>query len=365
MTNSWLAELSKMLEWLVLVALAAEVWHLHRFRRRCKDLLHQLPVSPLSPEYVAAVRTTGELARWKDTSFRFMVTEENTILSTSPRLLVTYKPLLVQTTRLLSVRARWWWYRKPRGHGEWTSTPVPTSDGEYRIWSRVVAHTRPLVFFPGFGMGVVAYVPYLSQLNRTTHAIEVPNLSNLTWEQTVSIPTRHTLLAAFHTIVPEQAVVVDIMGHSMGTLAASMLANGLPARRMGAMVLFDPFCHPVALLDSTRLVFATRTDTSSVRTALAQHFVSRDLEVQAFARFSRLEDITLWRTDGHYPPILNMWSADDLFLDHTRFRVDGQTHHVVPGKHGSSMGQRHMPLVATFFARERESTAATLLSTLD
>ena len=331
-----------------------EVWHIHRFRTRWENL-RRLPRVPISHAYVSYLEKTGELLRlWRHSeqtkeAFRHWITTTLLapipILSRCPAFLVTYKPLVVQMSRIVLVRAGWYYWA--RG---WTSVSVHTTDGMYRIWSRVVAGTRPIVFFPGVGLGFVPYVSYLSHTGRTVYAIEVPNLSNLSWEQTVSIPRTRTVLQAFHTVVPEE-VVVDIMGHSMGTFGVSLLVNGLPSPRIGAIVLFDPFCHPVHVLQTQRVLFAATQ--TGILSWIAHHMIGRDLEVQAFALFSRPEETTLWRTD--YPPILNMWSGDDMFLDHTLLHVEGQTHHVVPGNHGSSIRLRHFHHVAAFL-EENAST---------
>jgi hypothetical protein len=54
-----------MIKWLVVFMLAAEVWHLLRFRTRCTNL-RKLSSLPVSHAYVSALEKTGELHRfWK------------------------------------------------------------------------------------------------------------------------------------------------------------------------------------------------------------------------------------------------------------------------------------------------------------
>ena len=227
----------------------------------------------------------------------------------------------------------------------------------YRVWSRVVPGTEPLIFFPGVGAGVVPYIWFLAVYDdRTVFAVEVPNMSGHS-TSSCRHATGKSLRELFHSLVLV-GTPVSVVAHSLGTIHAAMIVNALPPHTIDSLVLMDPFCHPIHTSRTLSIVFGAvnaGANVSSMRRYFLRHGVGCDIGIQTFAHGVLSHTIVL-----HQPEkcrsILNIVSAADTILsdsyDETMYAYLRQTHqyvHIVPGEHGSPMRRRHAHLTTDFF----------------
>ena len=133
-------------------------------------------------------------------------------------------------------------YLRGRGFArQWHSTP----DGYYAVWSRHVPKTRPVVLFPGVGLGAVPYVEIAARLGRTVYMIEIPNLGYST-----PLSDRQCTASTLYDVITSHVACPDILAHSMGTVMATMFLNEQRARGVSVtqqqhVVLCDGFTHLV------------------------------------------------------------------------------------------------------------------------
>ena len=234
----------------------------------------------------------------------------------------------------------------------------------YRVWSRVVPGTRPILFFPGVGGGVAPYLWTLLSLgNRTIWAIEVPNMSGIATSSPHA--TTQSLRDVFRSIVAVGAPPVSVVAHSLGTLHVAMLINALPPHTIDTAVLLDPFCHPVHTSLATSLLFRARPQ-ENWRQFFLRHMVGYDVGMQTFFYDTSPHDLLLYQPEKCHA-ILNIVCASDSILSDTYDDVMHEylyrTHQdvkIVPGDHGATVTRKHITLVTAFLAEnvrdQREST---------
>lgn len=128
-----------------------------------------------------------------------------------------------------------------------------TTDGTYVIWSRYVPGSRPVVVFPGMGLGASPYIRVIRAIygnDRTVHMVEVPNLGGVAWTS----PTGGTL-DHLCKIVRPYVVDADIFAHCIGTLHCACVINESDGCKR-TVTLIDPLCLPVPnLLDFISIVY--------------------------------------------------------------------------------------------------------------
>ena len=95
-----------------------------------------------------------------------------------------------------------------------------TKDGYYAVWSKFVEGTRPIVVFPGLGLGAIPYATLATKLNRTVHMVEVPNFGSAT-----PLSPQPFTSETLYDIVSKYARAPDILAHSFGTCVATMFLN--------------------------------------------------------------------------------------------------------------------------------------------
>jgi pimeloyl-ACP methyl ester carboxylesterase len=213
-------------------------------------------------------------------------------------------------------------------------TTVQTVDGVYTIYTRTVTDTEPVVFFPGIGLGCVPYWKLAIDIGCTVHLIEVPNISELL----PLSPTPATVSTLLQVVEPY--LHSTIIAHSLGTYHTSMIVNN-SGDRVKKLVLFDPFCHPVAVVQTLMPLFCRSDDHLAYNSGhngisvswfrwLWMLFIARDLELQMFARHTPMEDLILL-SDRPGLSILTVLSQQDCYLPYKAL-LDG-----IQGQPGQSI----------------------------
>lgn len=260
---------------------------------------------------------------------------------------VTYKPIGLRLLRWLVQSVGGWGLY---AHG-FTRRVLPTG---YRVWSRVVPGTPPILFFPGVGGGIAPYLWLLLSFgHRTIWAIEVPNMSGIATSSPHATP--QSLRDVFRSLVPVGAPPVSVVAHSLGTLHVAMLINILPPHTIDTAVLLEPFCHPVHTSRATSLLFPSHSQESWWQ-FFARHLIGYDLGMQTFFYETTPYDLLLYQPEK-CRAILNIVCASDTILsesyDDVLFGYLQQTHQdvqSVPGDHGASIARKHITRVAAFLA---------------
>ena len=105
-----------------------------------------------------------------------------------------------------------------------------TTDGWYSVWTHEVPGTKPIVFFPGFGLGAIPYAKYAKQFKRTVHMIEVPNMGYAT-----PMSDGHATSKSIYELVSIYGIAPDVFAHSMGSSHAAIWLNET-TKRNGALL---------------------------------------------------------------------------------------------------------------------------------
>jgi len=233
------------------------------------------------------------------------------------------------------------------------SVVLSTADGQYRIWSRVVDGSHPLVFLPGVGAGVVPYIRWLDTFHdRSVYAIEVPNVSEMSSKMSYRQAQPASIGLAFHSLGLTPGHIA-LVAHSFGTIHAAMLIQELPVETIEHLVLMEPFCHPVHMSRAASCIYNTGPTETWVDHVL-QSLVGRDLEIQTSSRLFSNDQSILWQPEK-CRSIMNIFCTDDVFLrgiyDDALFSylVDtGQQVRRVRGSHNASLNARHQHLFLDF-----------------
>ena len=228
-----------------------------------------------------------------------------------------------------------------------------TAGGEYSVWTRTVRGTKPIVAFPGFGLGAVPYHRVLASFHRTVHIVEMPNHGY----------SRHTIRARVDTDdiyrVVRQCVgdrPHDILAHSLGSSPAALYVNRqhylhtTPAGQTA--VIFDGLVHLLdatsnvsfafSSLDSFSRISRARTNPPWYPEFLFFHtVVLPDLEVQLYMKRFNTSEGLLWRKD-YRTRVRYVFCEDDILFDVPYIReavrrVEGGEYLFLCGRHGNSM----------------------------
>jgi pimeloyl-ACP methyl ester carboxylesterase len=336
-----------------------------RFRFRLYKFL-RMPRSPtvLPITFMDALTKSGEIRRQyeiykkryllmtMDQFVRHITSYKNDVLAEivgSPKMSVTYKPLAIQLPRRMFVYFGRWALQS-RG---FTSRIQSTVDGEYRIWSRVVEGTHPMVFLPGIGAGVVPYMRWLEAFrDRTVFAIEVPNISEISDKMSYRHASSESMGDVYRSLLLADGHV-SLAAHSLGTIHAAMLVHNLPPNTIESLVLMEPFCHPVHMTRSLSLMYDRPLAETWTKFAI-RHLVGQDIEVQTFTRlFTNYTSMLFQPEKCRF--ILNILSTEDEilksgydnelfeYLDNTRQQI-----RKVSGNHGDAIRRRNVHLVTDF-----------------
>ncbi len=196
-----------------------------------------------------------------------------------------------------------------------------THDGYYSVWTHIVPGTKPILFFPGLGLGAVIYAKFAKSLGRTVHILEVPNIGYST-PLSNSQATHETIYEVVSKHVDDGT---DIFAHSLGSVHAAMYLNRIcnkPVPNHNA-VICDGFVNPCDLLTSHIYSFVGLTEYSIIKKkpkrwlefAIFVYMGASTLEFQSWAkRFHTAYDGTLWKT---YPntKIHYVYSKYDILYD--------------------------------------------------
>ena len=249
-------------------------------------------------------------------------------------------------------------------------TDHPTIDGTYCVWTKRVDGTRPLLVFPGLGLGAIPYASIAASFGRTVHVVEVPNFGPAS-SRSDTHGTSHTLYTVVAAHVPDHTL--DILAHSFGTAVATtylnvvqlLSADALPVQQA---VFCDGFTHSTDFVRSMLYPFVDSSDrgqhvglhVSLLEYRIFLRFAMQKYEFATFAKRSHtLYDGTLWRA---YPTVrmLHVYGTHDMLYDvpYIRSRSSDtemeQFLFVEQGKHGACLfGPRNVVAAIDTWFNER------------
>ena len=204
-----------------------------------------------------------------------------------------------------------------------------TTDGWYSVWTYEVQGTKPIVFFPGFGLGAIPYANYAKKFERTVHMIEVPNMGYAT-----PLSERHATSDTIYEVVSIYGNAHDVFAHSLGGAHAAMWINETTVRNGTTLseqnlVICDGFVNPVDMLRNHMYPFVDFCDFRNMkkksRTKLEFIILIwiavHNLELNSWAkRYQNSYHGAMWR---EYPKanIKFIYSENDILYD-TRYIAD-------------------------------------------
>jgi hypothetical protein len=120
-----------------------------------------------------------------------------------------------------------------------------TADGYYSVYTYDSDNNeRPIVLFPGLGLGAIPYAHIAKRFNRTIYMIEVPNVGYAT-----PLSERHATAETIHEVVSKYTDEFDIVCHSMGSGHAAHLINNMFLKnklyKLKNVIVCDGFVNPV------------------------------------------------------------------------------------------------------------------------
>lgn len=181
-----------------------------------------------------------------------------------------------------------------------------TDDGYYSVYTYTAnTNKRPIVFFPGVGLGAIPYARIAKRLKRTVYMIEVPNLGYAT-----PLSDRHatskTIYDVINNIVREDDF--DIVCHSLGSVHCANLINQMflknELHKVKSAVICDGFVNPVDAITNHIYPFVDYCDYGSMKKKTRNklefyaflYFATHNMEFGTWAkRFHNVYDGVLWR----------------------------------------------------------------------
>jgi pimeloyl-ACP methyl ester carboxylesterase len=210
----------------------------------------------------------------------------------------------------------------------YTSRIHATEIGDYTVWSHIVPESKPIVMFPGFGLGAVPYHGVMTQFGRTVHIIELPNLGHNTPQNAPGYMTGDTIYRVVRNHVGDEPH--DIVAHSLGSPQAAHYINYQHTTHTTppdqTAVICDGFVCPVDGYISHIYPFV---DYPMYREMMRHRekpfswfefsnflrFASHDLNLQVFAkRFHNFYEGVLWR-DDYETTIRYVFGERDMLYD--------------------------------------------------
>jgi hypothetical protein len=231
-----------------------------------------------------------------------------------------YHPLLFEITMKLVRQVGNRYMRYCLGYTrEWHNT----EDGWYSVWTHHVQNTKPLVFFPGFGLGAIPYAKYAKKFKRTVHIIEVPNMGYAT-----PLSENHATSKTIYDVVSKYGIAPDIFAHSMGTSHTAIWLNETTKRNglritEHSVVICDGWvnttdmlrCHMYPFVDYCDYPFLDNKKMSNIEFNIFLWSSLHSLELTAWLkRYHNVYDSSLWR---EYPKsnIKYVYSENDILYD--------------------------------------------------
>jgi len=203
-----------------------------------------------------------------------------------------------------------------------------TDDGYYSVYKYEINNgERPIIFFPGFGLGAIPYAKIAKRLNRTIYMIEVPNMGYAT-----PLSERHATSNTIYEVVSnclekEKENEFDVIGHSFGSAQTANLINSLFLKnelaRVKSAVICDGFVNPMDAMTNNLYPFVDYCDYSAMtKKARNQwefyaflYFATHNIEFGSWAkRFHNFYDEGLWR-EYHGVNIHYIYGEKDFLYD--------------------------------------------------
>jgi hypothetical protein len=219
-----------------------------------------------------------------------------------------------------------------------------TADGWYSVWTHEVPGTKPIVFFPGFGLGAIPYAKYAKKFKRTVHMIEVPNMGYAT-----PISDGHATSTTIYDVVSKYGTAPDVFAHSVGSSHAAIWLNET-AKRDGVLlpkhnvVICDGWVNATDFLRGHMYPFVDYGDYSRLDNKQMSYIEFciflwsslHNLELTTWLkRYHNVYDSCLWR---NYPKanIKYVYSENDILYD-SKYIVDNCSNSscIGSGGHGS------------------------------
>ena len=198
-----------------------------------------------------------------------------------------------------------------------------TTDGYYSVWSYIVPNTKPVIFFPGAGLGAIPYGMVAKKLERTVHIIEIPNMGYATPLSDKHFSTK-TICDVVSIYSPDNAP--DILAHSMGTIPATLYINEIQKKHSNLpkqnIVICDGFVSAIDPLTSHLYTFVDypdcRTHLTKINTTLEFYIlcmISQTIEINSYSkRYHNFYNGVLWK-DYTNANIKYVYAGKDLLFD--------------------------------------------------
>ena len=210
----------------------------------------------------------------------------------------------------------------------YTSQIHATEIGDYTVWTRLVPNSKPIVMFPGFGLGAVPYYSVMCHFGRTVYLVELPNLGYNTPSNSPGYMTSETIYRVVRAHVGDEPH--DVVAHSLGSTQAAHYINyqhthdTTPPNQTA--VICDGFVCPVDCVVSHIYPVANRymyRELMRYRDPPASwwefsnfvRFVAHDLDGTIFCkRFHNFYEGVLWR-DNYKTDIRYVFGERDMLYD--------------------------------------------------
>jgi hypothetical protein len=221
-----------------------------------------------------------------------------------------------------------------------------TDDGYYSVYTyRVInGNKRPIIFFPGFGLGAIPYAHIAKRMNRTVYIIEVPNMGYAT-----PLSPRHGTAKTIYEVVTKYTKDFDIISHSMGSGHCGHLINKLFLQNelsfVKNVIICDGFVNPVDTIKSHKYPFVDYCDYNTVHKKTRTkreflmfiYFAAHNLEFNSWAkRYHNLYDGVLWR-DYKGVNIHYIYGDKDILYDTDYISKYSDCHVIKNASHGACL----------------------------
>jgi len=231
-----------------------------------------------------------------------------------------------------------------------------TDDGYYSVYSYTVNNDdRPIIFFPGLGMGAIPYARIAKQLNRTIYMIEVPNMGYAT-----PLSDRHATSKTIYKIVKMivQEKEFDIVCHSLGSAHCANLINSLFMKnellKIKNAVICDGFVNPIDAVTNNLYPFVDYCDYNDMKKKPRNkwefyaflYFATHNPEFGSWAkRFHNFYDEVLWREyDG--VNIYYIYGERDIAYDTDYIKKKSKGLFLKKASHGACLfGRRNKEII--------------------
>lgn len=186
-----------------------------------------------------------------------------------------------------------------------------------RIWvkyNKNAVNKTPLVFIHGFGLGIVPYVNKIRKLS-VDRTLILPELPNISYDLYTAAPppSADNIADALYDILVKRGVeLIDIMGHSYGTMILNIFQNKYP-HMCNYKTYAEPVCFYIQYGQMASTTYNFSLDTcGNILMYLAYLFVYRDMYIQYINRRSMfMEHFLIKNLDDKTHIIL---AKDDRFV---------------------------------------------------